>query len=250
MINRVIYSGNVYYKVADLAFLFDVTKYKMRKFIKDNNLGEILKGFGRTTYVLEENVAKIDVNGKGVIIKTKITESVDKFKTVVEEVTEKMKISADGKLEKVEETPVEKLSEQDEKAEKKNAETVENVAPIETKVENEPNLDEIEAIQEELAQLIKKAKYYVVKFFHAKKMNIVHDICDKHLGKGNKLEDSIPSDIVAVRLVVEEIKIAYANLDESSNKDGEVKISELSDKYKDVDLVAMSDETEITEVQV
>jgi hypothetical protein len=78
MINRVIYGGKVSYRVADLAELFEVTTYKMRKAVKNQQLGTILKAFGRCLFVLEENVGKIEINGELTIIETIFEESIEK----------------------------------------------------------------------------------------------------------------------------------------------------------------------------
>ncbi|MEH7668973.1 hypothetical protein V7419_19820 [Bacillus sp. JJ689] len=73
MLNRVIYKNEVYYKVADLAKLFKVSAYKMRKIVKAQDIGAPLEkgsGFGRAVFVLEENVAKIVVNNQSKVLKT------------------------------------------------------------------------------------------------------------------------------------------------------------------------------------
>src|SRR3954468_18507365 len=71
MINRTIFKGKVYYRVADLAELFDVSEYKMRKAIKDQKIKtKRLKGFGRCVFVLEENIATINVYGEVKVLET------------------------------------------------------------------------------------------------------------------------------------------------------------------------------------
>lgn len=78
MLNRVIYKNKVYYKVADLAKLFKVSAYKMRKIVKAQDIGAPLEkgsGFGRAVFVLEENVAKIVVNNQSKVLKTDFTKN-------------------------------------------------------------------------------------------------------------------------------------------------------------------------------
>lgn len=234
MINRLIYNGKVYYKVADLAQLFDVSLYKMRKIVKLQGIGAPLpkgSGYGRALFVMEENVAKIEVRNEVKILETKFTaDPVKEVKVVKEPVIDVKESKKPAK-----------------KAEKKNAE---NVTPIEIKVENESNIDEIEKIQEEHARLLEKARYYGVKFSKKGKMSIIHAICDKHLGKGNNLLNSTPDDIKQVQSAVAEIEIEYAKLKDSSNEIGEVKISDLSSEVENVGLTESFNESELAEVHI
>ena len=74
MINRTIFNGQVFYRIADLALLFDVSAYKMRKAIKEQNIETTrLKGFGRCVFVLEADISKINVYGEMKVLKTEFT---------------------------------------------------------------------------------------------------------------------------------------------------------------------------------
>ena len=74
MINRTIFGGQVFYRIADLAELFDVSVYKMRKAIKEQNIKTTcLTGFGRCVFVLESDIAKINVYGEMKVLKTEFT---------------------------------------------------------------------------------------------------------------------------------------------------------------------------------
>ena len=46
MINRTIFKEQVYYRVADLALLFGVSEYRMRKAIKDQKIKTKNNSFG------------------------------------------------------------------------------------------------------------------------------------------------------------------------------------------------------------
>lgn len=227
MINRLIYGGKVYYKVADLAQLFDVSIYKMRNAIKAHEIGTRLKGFGRAIFVLEENVAKIEINNEVKILKTEFTANPVKETKVVKEPVIDVK-----------------KSKKDKKAKQEIAEN--KVESSEQKMGKNATPESIEKIQEEHARLIEKSKYYSVKFFRKGKISIVHDIVEKHLGKGNNLLDSTPSDIVKVRFTVAEIEKEYAKIKDLPDVTGEVKVSELSDGFKNVELNDLSNETEST----
>ncbi|WP_197207604.1 hypothetical protein [Cytobacillus firmus] len=253
MINRLIYNGKVYYKVADLAQLFDVSIYKMRNSIKKQGIGAPLpkgSGYGRAVFVLEENVAKIDVNGKSVIVKTKVKESVEKFATVFDSVKngknkfKKMKISADGKLEKVKETPVEKTAKQDETVKNENAEN--KIESSQQKMEKEATPESIEKLQEEHEQLIKKGNALGVKLAKADKFSTSRKITEKHLGQGAVFRNATLDDIVAIRAIVADLEAEIAKWDESLNEAGRVKVSVLNSEIENVDLNNLPKETEST----
>ena len=85
MLNRVIFKNKVYYKVADLAELFNVSTYRMRKAIKTQKItAKPLKGFGRVLFVLEENVAKIVMNNQAKTLKTEFNENPVQETTTIE----------------------------------------------------------------------------------------------------------------------------------------------------------------------
>ena len=166
MLNRVIYDGKVYYKVTDLRFLFDLTQYKLRKILKEQSI-EItkLKGFGRSLFVLEENVAKIEVNDEFTIIETKFEDSIDK-KTV----------------KKTDETPAKKS--QVKKSKKKSKIKIDIKKTVGDK-KIESNINQIKRAQSELETSIKIGKQYALIFIKAGKMPLANEICDKHLAKAN-----------------------------------------------------------------
>ncbi|WP_422123719.1 hypothetical protein DHX103_02600 [Planococcus sp. X10-3] len=85
MINRTIFGGQVFYRIADLAELFDVSAYKMRKAIKEQNIKTTrLPGFGRCVFVLEADISKINVYGEMKVLKTEFTAEPVKETKVVE----------------------------------------------------------------------------------------------------------------------------------------------------------------------
>ena len=73
MINRTIFKEQVYYRVKDLALLFGVSEYRMRKAIKDQKIKTKNNILGRCVFVLEENIAKINVFGEVKVLETEFT---------------------------------------------------------------------------------------------------------------------------------------------------------------------------------
>ncbi|HFK1735238.1 TPA: hypothetical protein ACGXP5_004853 [Bacillus pacificus] len=193
MLNRVIYGGQVYYKVNDLGELFELSPYRIKKTLTKQDIETTkLKGFGRTLFVLEGNISAIEVNGEITIIKTEYKESIQKKKveTADEVLTEETK---------------------NEKEEVKS----ETDKEVETSVNNNentnaPNIDEIEKLQREHANLVTLGKHYGRKFLEGGKMDIATEICEKHLGKGVLVQDTTPDDIEKVRLLIPELKIKAA----------------------------------------
>ncbi|MGY3189726.1 hypothetical protein [Lysinibacillus sp. TE18511] len=116
MINRVIFKGKVYYSVADLAVVFDVSPYKMRKSIKESKIKTKHDIYGRTVFVLESDVKKIDVYGEMKDLDSgidAINANPEKESTVVDatEFAKKKSYKARKKnaTKKKEETPVESV---------------------------------------------------------------------------------------------------------------------------------------------
>ena len=72
MLTRIIYKdGNVYYRVRDLKEYFDLTDYKMRKIIKVSEVETVkLESFGNTSFIREEDISLLDINGGGIIMRT------------------------------------------------------------------------------------------------------------------------------------------------------------------------------------
>jgi hypothetical protein len=71
MLTRVIFKGEVFYRVVDLMELFDISPYKMKKAINDQKIPTTkLSGFGHVKFVKEEDVSAVEINGEITIIKT------------------------------------------------------------------------------------------------------------------------------------------------------------------------------------
>lgn len=193
MINRVIYNGKVYYKVADLADLFEVSKYKMRNIIKTQDIGTTLKGFGRAVFVMEENVAKIEVRNEVKILETRFTaDPVKKTKTVKEPVI-----------------PVEKTAKRTKKAkkEKKRADVVEMAVK---KVD--------EKLQREFEELMEKGRKLGTELYLANKMSVANTISDEHFGTGGDFLKARIDDIEKLRLIIPKLEDAVAELLEPSDE--------------------------------
>ncbi|WHX92013.1 hypothetical protein [Peribacillus simplex] len=157
MLNRIIFSNKVYYKITDLEFLFGLSPYKMRKVLKEQNIETTtLDGFGRSKFVLEENVSAIEVDGKITIVKTTIDEKI-KEKTVKKSTTKKTKAKKSSKKKnEVKELPND------------SAEKVESI--------NEQDPER----QKDFDELLEKGRAIGFKFYQADKMNIVNAIGAKH----------------------------------------------------------------------
>ncbi|HFJ9456983.1 TPA: hypothetical protein ACGW7F_002175 [Bacillus cereus] len=178
MLTRIIYKGKVYYKVNDLRDLFELSPYKMKKILKNQDIKtEKLDGFGRTLFVLQENASKIEVNNEITLFKTVFFTS-QKKQTVKNS----------------DETTVEN----DEKA-------------SETDNDIEVNTEQIE----EHAKLVKLGKGYGAAFLRANKFHIVDEICEKHLGVYIKFTETTLDDIEKVRLIISELKAEFIKLDKS-----------------------------------
>ncbi|WLR53789.1 hypothetical protein LC048_14840 [Mesobacillus subterraneus] len=194
MINRVIFEGKVYYKVADLAKLFDVSVWKMRKIIKAQDIGAPLRkgsGFGRAVFVLEENVAKINITGEVKVLETKFTADPVKKTKVVELPTHAKK----------------KRTTAPKKTKKKK---VENVVAL-----PDSNLN---SLQKEFEELLEKGRELGRKLYMANQMSVANAISDEHFGIGGDFLKSTIDDIEKLRLVVPKLEIAVAELNESSGE--------------------------------
>ncbi|WP_458106277.1 hypothetical protein [Bacillus sp. PK5-004] len=233
MINRLIYNGKVYYKVADLAQLFDVSIYKIRKIVKTQDIRTTLKGYGRAVFVLEENVAKIEVRNEVKILETKFTaDPVKKSKVVKEPVVDVKKSKKPSK--------------------KVKKEIANNVAKFpEEKVEVEATPESVEKLQEEHEQLINKGNALGVKLAKADKFSICREITEKHLGQGAVFRNATLDDILGMRAIVADLEVEVVKLKGSPNVVAEVKISNLSNEIENDELIESPSETEsITEQQV
>lgn len=85
MLNRLIYNNEVYYKVKDLTELFEVSEYKLKKIIDECEIKTTtLKGYGRTKYILEQNVSDIIFeDGSTMYMKTSVQDYQEEFKNTV-----------------------------------------------------------------------------------------------------------------------------------------------------------------------
>lgn len=193
MLNRVIYGGQVYYKVNDLGELFELSSYKMKKTLTKQDIETTkLKGFGRTLFVLEGNVSAIEVNGEITIIKTEYKESIQK-----------------KKVETAEEVPAEETKNEKEEVKSKTEKEVETtVNNNDTKTES--NIEEIEELKREHANLVTLGKHYGRKFLEAGKMSIATEICEQHLGKGVLVQDTTLEDNKKLRVLIQELKVKAA----------------------------------------
>lgn len=197
MLNRVIYGGQVYYKVNDVAVLFDLSQYKMKKTLSKQDIETtILKGFGRTSFILEKNVGKIEINNN------------DRVKITKTEVT--------GGIEKVEVQKDEEVPAEETKNEKEEMKS-ETEKEVETTVNNndtttESDIEKIEELQEEHEHLKQKAKALGVKFHQAEEYNLLNKICEKHMGTGNKLLHATLEEIEQLRAGVSEIEKVAAEM--------------------------------------
>ncbi|MED0826573.1 hypothetical protein [Bacillus pacificus] len=197
MLARIIIGKEVYYKVKDVAVLFDLSQYKMKKTIEKQDIEtKTLGGFGRTLYILEENVGKIEINNNDEIkiTKTKVTGGIEKVE-----------------VKTAEEVPAEETK--NENGEVK----FETEKEVETTVNNndtttESNNEEIGELQEEHERVMTRGKALNIKFHKAKKSNVVHEICDKHLGKGKRFIYATVDDIEAMKVIVSQLEVMAAEM--------------------------------------
>ncbi|OSY00326.1 hypothetical protein BTJ45_02932 [Bacillus mycoides] len=205
MLNRVIYGGQVYYKVNDVAVLFDLSQYKMKKTLSKQDIETtILKGFGRTSFILEKNVGKIEIGGEVTIIETEFKESMRK-----------------EAVKKADEVPAEETKNENEEVKS------ETEKEVETTVNNndiaiESNTEEIKEPQKEHKRVMTKGKALGVKFHKAGEIELLREICEKHLGKGNQFTDATLDDIEVMKVIV-------SNLEEVA---AEMKLDEIIAKKK------------------
>ncbi|MFD6211248.1 hypothetical protein [Peribacillus sp. NPDC060253] len=186
MLNRVIFSEKVYYKIADLGFLFGLSPYKMKKVLKEQNIETTkLKGFGRSVFVLEDNVSAIEVDGKITIVKTTIDEKI-KEKTVKKPTAKKAKTKKSFKKKnEVKELPND------------SAEKVESV--------NEQNPE----LQKEFDELLEKGMVIGRKFYMANEMDIVNAIEARH---NLDLKTVTLDDIEKMRPLIADLEKAEVDL--------------------------------------
>lgn len=180
MINRVIFEGKVYYKVADLAELFDVSVYKMKKAIKAQDIETRLKGFGRVLFVLEENVCKIELNNEIKILETDFTTNPVKETKIIEPAVKPAKAKK----------PVKK--------------GVKQKKPQLTLVENK-SLKQSD-LEIEYEKVKKAGQELALMFINAQQSDIAQDISYEHLGKNNNFIDAPIEDLEKMKLVVNDLQ--------------------------------------------
>ncbi|MGG0789263.1 hypothetical protein ABE132_11130 [Peribacillus simplex] len=159
MLNKVIFEEKVYYKVADLGFLFGLSPYKMRKTLKEQDITPTkLEGFGVLKFVAEEEISAIEVDGKITIVKTTIDEKIKEkaVKKSKKTTAKKAKPKKKKKKNEVKELPND------------SAEKMESVN------EQDPEL------QKEFDELLEKGRTIGQKFLMANKMDVINPIGEKH----------------------------------------------------------------------
>ncbi|MEK4130191.1 hypothetical protein NYE67_10945 [Solibacillus sp. FSL W8-0474] len=194
MINRIIFEGQVFYKLADLAELFGVSVYKMKKATKTQDIQTRLKGFGRVLFVLEENVCKIELNNEIKTLETKFTANPVKSTKAVKPVVKKTerkktkaKVVKKGEVvEKVESSPKQELSK------------------------------ETELRLEKYQQLYEKGTTLATKLAKVNELKLAHEICEQHLGKGKLFKQTGLGDVQKMELVVADFQAALDAIYESS----------------------------------
>lgn len=83
MLTRVIFSdGKVYYRVKDIKKHLGVSDYMLRKIIKVSEVETVkLEGFGNTSFIREEDISLLDINGGGMIMRTEYKDFQKSYET-------------------------------------------------------------------------------------------------------------------------------------------------------------------------
>ncbi|MGE1048430.1 hypothetical protein ACQGSX_21210 [Bacillus sp. GMs2/1] len=206
MLNRIIFKNKVYYKVADLAELFSVSTYRMRKAIKTQKItAKPLKGFGRVLFVQEENVAKIVMNNQAKTLQTEFNENpVQETKTIETEKTPSKKTKSKSKNRKKPATKDKKVA----------VETV-NVQESPTKDDNtvkvqkeqitevQPKVDEHQKECDELKEEVNELRLKYAKKCVSKEYN---DTYMAYIGDG-ELDEVMTDNLDTVREFIEMLKL-------------------------------------------
>ncbi|XLP22267.1 hypothetical protein ACFMB7_28110 [Bacillus toyonensis] len=208
MLNRVIFKNKVYYKVADLAELFSVSTYRMRKAIKTQKItAKPLKGFGRVLFVQEENVAKIVMNSQSKTLKTEFNENpVQETKTVETEKTpsKKTKTKSKTKNRKKSAPKDKKATEETACEEMRIADSKTNVkVQTEKKTEVQPVVDELQKECDELKEEITELQR---KYFLATRGKNFDEIYMAYIGDG-ELDEVMADNLDTVRQFMEMLKL-------------------------------------------
>ncbi len=210
MLNRVIFKNKVYYKVTDLAKLFKVSAYKMRKIVKTQDIGAPLgkgSGFGRAVFVLEENVAKIVVNNQSKVLKTDfakdpvqetITVEVEKAPSKKTK-TKKQKKSAP----KTKEVAVETVNAEECPIEDNNRVKVQT----EKKAEAQPVVEEVDELQKEHNELTEEIRQLHIKYLQAIEGKKYDEIYMAYIGDDASLDEVTTDNLDAMRQLIEMLKL-------------------------------------------
>ncbi|MGL6107640.1 hypothetical protein [Romboutsia sp.] len=86
MINRIIYSNKVYYKVKDLVEVYDnkFSLYKIKKVMKEQGIATTkLKGYGNALFIEETNIAMIEIEGAITVMETKFKDRKQSLKSEI-----------------------------------------------------------------------------------------------------------------------------------------------------------------------
>ncbi|HDR7564771.1 TPA: hypothetical protein QCX51_001969 [Bacillus mycoides] len=206
MLNRVIFKNKVYYKVADLAELFSVSTYRMRKAIKTQKItAKPLKGFGRVLFVQEENVAKIVMNNQAKTLQTEFNENpVQETKTIETEKTPSKKTKSKSKKRKKPASKGKKVTEETVTAEVcpvKDEQTVKAKTEQVTKVQ--PEVDEHQKECDELKEEINKLRLKYAKKCVSGKYN---EIYMAYIGDG-ELDEVLTDNLETARQFIEMLKL-------------------------------------------
>ncbi len=206
MLNRVIFKNKVYYKVADLAELFSVSTYRMRKAIKTQKItAKPLKGFGRVLFVQEENVAKIVMNSQSKTLKTEFNENpVQETKTVETEKTPSKKTKSKTKNRKKSAPKNKKVAVETVNMQESPVKD-ENTAKVQTEknVEAQPVVDEHQKECDELKKEITELKR---KYILATKGKDYNDYYTAYIGDG-ELDEVMADNLETVRQFIEALEL-------------------------------------------
>lgn len=200
MLNRVIFKNKVYYKVADLAELFNVSTYRMRKAIKTQKItAKPLKGFGRVLFVLEENATKIVMNNQAKTLKTDFNENpVQETKTVETEKTPSKKTKSKPKNRKKSAPKDKKVAEETVNMQAKPVENKEIV-----KIKKEQVVDEHQKECDELKEEIHQLR---LKYFQAEQGKDYNDYYTAYIGDG-ELDEVMADNLETVRQFIEALEL-------------------------------------------
>lgn len=204
MINRTIFKGQVYYSVKDLAKLFKVSEYRMRKAIKDQKIKTYNKIFGRTVFVLEENVSLINAYGEVKTLKTDFTADPVKEEKVVpfdkpKRKTKKRKKSVNKKESVAEEVKTESVTPEV----KTESAVVENTEVAQVK-EVQPEMNEE---QKQHKNYVKKLESFSLQYVQECRSDVYNKIYSEFMGAEIDLDDTTPEHNKQLKDVIEMLEM-------------------------------------------